>query len=302
MADRTLGAARVAETPRPDAPRATPARSFWTTSTLESIVLQAAILLGAALMLLPLAWMVSTSFKPAEEVITWPPQLIPQAPTFSNYTGIFDAAPFDRFFLNSAIVSIASTVAILATSSLAGFIFAKYDFPLKNLAFMLVLATAMVPFETYMLPLYLLMRDLEWINTYQGLVAPYLVMSFGIFFMRQAIGSSIPDEILDAARIDGSSEWGIYWRIILPLSTGAIGALGIFAFMQAWAAFIWPLLMTSTNEMSTMELGLGLFQNRFTIDYGLITAGASLSFLAVLAAFLFFRRQIIQGITLTGMK
>jgi multiple sugar transport system permease protein len=153
-----------------------------------------------------------------------------------------------------------------------------------------------------MLPLYLFMTQLDWVNTYQGLVAPYLVMSFGIFFMRQAIGSSIPDELLDAARIDGASEWGLYWRIVLPLSTGAIGALGIFAFMQAWAAFIWPLLMTSTNAMSTMELGLGLFQNRFTIDYGLVTAGSCLSFFAVLAAFMFFRRQIIQGITLTGMK
>jgi multiple sugar transport system permease protein len=268
----------------------------------QDALLQAVLLLGAGLMLLPLVWMVSTSLKPASEVITWPPQLIPKSPTLENYRGIFDAAPFGRFFLNSLLVSGASTVAILLTSSLAGFVFAKYSFPLKTPLFVLVLATAMVPFETYMLPLYLLMKDFEWINTYQGLVAPYLVMSFGIFFMRQAIGSSIPDELLDAARIDGSSEWGLYWRIILPLSSGAIGALGIFAFMQAWAAFIWPLLMTSTNEMSTMELGLALFQNRFTVDYGLITAGSSLSFFAVLAAFLFFRRHIIQGITLTGMK
>jgi multiple sugar transport system permease protein len=268
----------------------------------QDALLQAVMLLGAGLMLLPLVWMVSTSLKPASEVITWPPQLIPKSPTLENYRGIFDAAPFGRFFLNSLLVSGASTVAILLTSSLAGFVFAKYSFPLKGPLFVLVLATAMVPFETYMLPLYLLMKDFEWINTYQGLVAPYLVMSFGIFFMRQAIGSSIPDELLDAARIDGSSEWGLYWRIILPLSSGAIGALGIFAFMQAWAAFIWPLLMTSTNEMSTMELGLALFQNRFTVDYGLITAGSSLSFFAVLAAFLFFRRHIIQGITLTGMK
>lgn len=140
---------------------------------------------------------------------------------------------------DSLLVSIASTVAILITSTLAGFVFAKYSFPFKTLLFLLVLASAMVPFETYMLPLYLFMTQLDWVNTYQGLVAPCLVMSFGIFFMRQAIGSSIPDELLDAARIDGASEWGLYWRIVLPLSTGAIG---------------------------------------------------------------FFRRQIIQGITLTGMK
>jgi multiple sugar transport system permease protein len=272
------------------------------TATLRRLLLQAVLLLGAALMLLPLVWMVSTSLKPADEVLTWPPQLIPRSPTLENYRGVFEAAPFGRFFLNSLLVSSVSTVAILATSSLAGFVFAKYNFPLKTFLFVLVLATAMVPFETYMLPLYLLMKDLEWINTYQGLVAPYVIMSFGIFFMRQAIGSAIPDELLDAARIDGSSELGLYWRIVLPLSTNALGALGIFAFMQAWAAFIWPLLMTSSNNLSTMELGLGLFQNRFTVDYGLITAGSSLSFFAVLAAFLFFRRHIIQGITLTGMK
>ena len=272
------------------------------TATLRRLLLQAVLLLGAALMLLPLVWMVSTSLKPPDEVLSWPPQLIPRSPTLENYRGVFEAAPFGRFFLNSLLVSSVSTVAILATSSLAGFVFAKYSFPFKTFLFVLVLATAMVPFETYMLPLYLLMKDFEWINTYQGLIAPYVIMSFGIFFMRQAIGSAIPDELLDAARIDGSSELGLYWRIVLPLSTNALGALGIFAFMQAWAAFIWPLLMTSSNNLSTMELGLGLFQNRFTVDYGLITAGSSLSFFAVLAAFLFFRRHIIQGITLTGMK
>jgi multiple sugar transport system permease protein len=294
MANTTLARAQAAVGPR--------RRRSATARTVESVALQAVMLVGAALMLLPLVWMVSTSLKPADEVISWPPQLIPRAPTLDNYRGIFEVAPFGRYFLNSLLVSSASTLAILVTSTLAGFVFAKYHFPLKTPLFLLVLATAMVPFETYMLPLYLFMTQLDWVNTYPGLVAPYLVMSFGIFFMRQAIGSSIPDELLDAARIDGSSEWGLYWRIILPLSSGAIGALGIFAFMQAWAAFIWPLLMTSTNDMSTMELGLGLFQNRFTIDYGLVMAGSCLSFFAVLAAFLFFRRQIIQGITLTGMK
>lgn len=298
MAETTISPARARTATR----GAAPARPRPLARTAQDLLFQGILVLGATLMLLPLVWMVSTSLKPASEVLSWPPQLIPKSPTLDNYRGIFDAAPFGLFFFNSFLVSTVSTLAILVTSTLAGFVFAKYSFPLKTLLFVLVLATAMVPFETYMLPLYLLMKDLEWINTYQGLVAPYVIMSFGIFFMRQAIGSSIPDELLDAARIDGSSELGLYWRIILPLSVGAIGALGIFAFMQAWAAFIWPLLMTSSNDLSTMELGLGLFQNRFTVDYGLITAGSSLSFFAVLAAFLFFRRHIIQGITLTGMK
>ena len=146
------------------------------------------------------------------------------------------------------------------------------------------------------------MVGLKWLNSYQGLVAPYLIMSFGIFFMRQNIGHSIPNEMIDAARIDGASEWRIFRTVILPLSSSAMSALAIFAFMQAWAAFIWPLLVVKRQEMYTMELGLGLFQNRFTIEFGLISAGSVVSFIPVVVVFLLFRRNIVRGITLTGLK
>ena len=187
------------------------------------VVTQFVLILGALIMLLPFIWMLATSFKPPEEVITWPPQFIPRRPTFNNYIEAFQAAPFFRFFLNSLIVSTISTASILLTSSFAGFIFAKYRFPGRTLLFLIILATSMVPFQSYMIPFYLMVSKLGWLNTYQGLALPLLVMSFGIFFMRQNI-VSIPDELMDAARIDGCSEFRIYWQIIMPLSKSAMAA------------------------------------------------------------------------------
>ncbi len=266
------------------------------------IAIQVTLMTGSVIMILPFIYMVGTSFKPPTEIITWPPTLWPKQPTLENYALLRTQAPFARFFLNSAIMSTASTVGILITSALAGYIFAKFRFPGRNILFITLLATAMVPFETYLIPLYLVAKNLRLINTYTGLVAPYFVMSFGIFLMRQNIGASIPDDLLDAARIDGSSEWRIFTTLVVPLSKGALSALGILAFMQAWTAFIWPLILATEQKMYTMEVGLSIFQHRFTIDYGGITAGSTVSILPILLVFLLLRRHIIRGITLTGMR
>lgn len=265
------------------------------------IVVHLVLALGAVTMLLPFIWMLSTSVKPPAEVITWPPQFIPRNPTFNNYKEAFSAVPLMRFFLNSMLISTVSTVSILLTSSISGFVFAKYKFPGRNLIFMIILATSMVPFQSYMIPFYLMVSRLGWISTYQGLALPLLVMAFGIFFMRQNI-VSIPDELMDAARIDGCSEFRIYWQIILPLSKSAMAALAIFAFKNAWADFIWPLLITNDINLYTMELGLGMFQHRFTVDYGAITAASLVSIFPIITFFVIFRRQIIEGVTLTGIK
>ncbi len=268
---------------------------------IGKIAVHLILLLGAVSMLLPFIWMLATSFKPPEEVITWPPTFIPKHPTIENYIEAFQAAPFHRFFLNSLIVSSISTISILLTSSLSGFIFAKYRFRGKNLIFLLILATSMVPFQSYMIPFYLMVNRLGWINTYQGLALPLLVMSFGIFFMRQNI-ITIPDELLEAARIDGCSDLKIYYSIILPLSKPALAALAIFSFKNAWADFIWPLLVANDINLYTMELGLGMFQHRFTVDYGSITAGSVISILPIITVYAIFRRHIIEGITLSGLK
>ena len=273
-------------------------KNFNIWSALKHFVL----LLGVVVMILPFVWMFSTSLKPPTEVLSWPPKLMPRAPTIGNYIQVFETAPFARFFLNSVLVSTTSTLCIILTSTLAGYIFGKFNFPFKNFLFILILATAMVPFETYMIPLYLRMVQFRWVNTFIGLVFPYLVMSYGIFFMRQNVKATIPDDLLDMARIDGVSEFGIYTRMVLPLLSGSVGALSIFAFMQSWAAFIWPLIITSSRDLWTMELGLGMFQYRFTVDLGPINAGSMLSIIPVLIVFLFLRRRIVQGITLSGMK
>jgi multiple sugar transport system permease protein len=260
------------------------------------------LVLLSVIMLLPFLWMISTSLKPPAEVIAWPPKLLPQAPSWANYVALTTAADFPRYFVNSTLMSVISTLGIIITSALAGFVFSKYDFPLRNVLFVTVLMTAMVPLEVYILPLFMTMVRLHWLNTYQGIVAPYVIMSFGIFFMRQNIGHGIPDELIDAARIDGASEFRIFRTLILPLSSSAMSALAIFAFMQAWSAFIWPLIVVRRMEMYTMELGLGVFQSAFTADYGPIAAGSVVSFVPVVLVFLIFSKNIVRGVTLSGLK
>lgn len=258
--------------------------------------------MGAFIMVLPFLWMASTAVKPPSEVLSWPPEFLPRHVTLENFRTVFATAPFVRFFFNSVAMATLCTFSVLLTSALAGYVFAKFRFPGRTALFILVLATAMVPFETYMIPLYISMVKLELVNTFIGLLAPYLIMSYGIFFMRQNVLASIPDEIIDASRIDGASEWSIFFKVIFPMLKGSVGALSIFAFMQTWAAFIWPLIITSSRELWTMELGLGMFQYRFTVDLGPINAGSMLSIFPVLLVFLLMRRHIIKGITLTGLK
>jgi multiple sugar transport system permease protein len=194
-----------------------------------------------------------------------------------------------------------STVFILLTSTVAGYVFAKFSFPGNNVLFILVLATAIVPFEIYMVPLFLQVNALKLVNTQIGLVLPFLVLSYGIFFMRQNTMTSVPDELLDAARIDGMSETGIMLRFVPRLLAPAISALAILAFIQAWTAFIWPLLILNKPVLFPMELGLSQFANT-RVDFGLTSAGAVIAMLPTLIAFLFLRRRIVEGITLTGLR
>jgi multiple sugar transport system permease protein len=273
-----------------------------TLNILRRISRHAVLILGSVLMLIPFLWMISTSFKPAPEILAWPPQLIPKNPTWMNYFSVFATIPILRYLFNSLLIASVSTIFVLATSMIAGYIFAKFHFPGRNILFILVLATAIVPLESYIVPFYLQMIDLKWVNTYQGIIAPFAIMSFGIFLMRQHIGSSIPDEYIDAARIDGASEWSIFLRIIVPLSTSALGALGIFAFIQAWGAFLWPLLMANDQRIFNMELGLTAFQFKFSVEYGPLMAGSVMNILPMIIAFIFLRKQIIESIALSGLK
>ena len=265
-------------------------------------IAHAILFLGGVIMVLPMIWMVLTSFKPAPEIAVWPPMWLPQAPTFQNYSGVFETAPFGRFFANSVGMSVVATLSVALTSLLAGTVFAKYRFPLRTALFSLIIATAIVPFESYMIALYLQLNAIGWINTYQGIVLPTLFMSFGIFLMRQHVASAIPTDYLEAARIDGASEWWILVRIIAPLSISAFSAIGIFAFIQAWAAFIWPLLIANDQLLFNMEVGLTAFQFKFSTDFGKLMAGSVISTLPMLIVFLLLRRRIIESVALTGIK
>ena len=250
---------------------------------------------------LPFVWILATAFKTAAEINLWPPTFLPHAPTMENFHQLLNETPFLRYIFNSLVISTGSTLSIMLTSSLAGFVFAKYRFPLRGPLFILILASAIIPLEAYMVPLYIMVFKVHMLNTFEALIFPLMIMTFGVFFMRQVI-MSIPDDLLEAARIDGASELWIYLRIILYLSNSGLMAIGVFAFTQAWANFIWPLVVVSSGDMYTTELGLAEYQRAFFTEYGPIAAGAVISIVPMLIVFALLRRHIMQGIATSGMK
>lgn len=269
----------------------------------RSIVVAAYIVctLLAAAAVTPFFWVLMTALKSNPEINAWPPQILPRQPTLEHFERILGQENFLRYILNSLIIALSSMAAILFTSSLAGFIFAKYRFPLRGLLFSIILATAIIPLEVYIIPLYLMVFGAKMMNSYLSLVFPFVIMTFGVFFMRQVI-MAIPDELLEAARIDGASEFWIYVRVILSLSRSGLMALGVFAFTEAWANFIWPLVIVTTKDMYTTELGLAIYQRQFFIEYGPISAGAVISILPMLVVFALLRRHIMKGIATTGLR
>jgi len=258
--------------------------------------------LGGIAMIFPIFWLFSVSFRPAAELNIVPPPLLPVDWTLKNYEQVFARAPMLSYLWNSLVFATISTIFIILTSSTAGYIFAKFKFPGNGLIFMLVLATAIVPFEIYMVPLFIQMNMLKLVNTPIGLFLPFLVLSYGIFFMRQNTITSVPDEILDAARIDGMSETGIMIRLVPRLLAPAVSALAILAFIQAWTAFIWPLIILNDPKYFPMELGLSQFANTYSVNFGVTSAAAVIALLPSIIAFLFLRRRIVEGITITGLK
>jgi multiple sugar transport system permease protein len=264
-------------------------------------ILVALLGIGGIVMVFPIFWLFSVSFRPAPELNLVPPNLLPVNWTLKNYVQVFDRAPMLLYLWNSLVFATISTVFITLTSATAGYVFAKFKFPGNNLLFMLVLATAIVPFEIYMVPLFLQMNALHLVNKPLGLFLPFLVLSYGIFFMRQNTRTSVPDEILDAARIDGMSETGIMIRLVPRLIAPAVSALAILAFIQAWTAFIWPLLILNEPKYFPMELGLSQFANTYSVNFGVTSAAAVIALLPSIIAFIFLRRRIVEGITITGL-
>jgi multiple sugar transport system permease protein len=254
------------------------------------------------LMILPLVLLVANAFKTPQEMLSWPPTVIPAQPTLANIEAVLADTPLLRWIFNSFSFALLSAIAILITSTIAGYILAKFPSRAMSVLFAIILATAIVPFEVYMIPLYFQAQSMGLLNSVWGLLLGYLVMSFGIFLIRQNVIHSIPDELLEAARIDGAGEIWIFIRIVVPLLRGALGALFVLAFFQAWTAFAWPLIVATTKDSYTIEVGLALFQTGFTVDLGRLSAASAIVLVPSVALFVFLRRNFVQGVASTGLK
>jgi multiple sugar transport system permease protein len=270
---------------------------------LEVWLLRLALALGAIAMIGPFYWMIVTSFKPREEVLVFPPTWWPHNPTLEPWLELtrLRGGGFVVFFRNSILVTASTTFLVLLTSALAGYVFAKYEFRGRELLFVLVLSMLMVPFNVSIIPLYALMVSFKWTDSYWALIIPGAVSPFGIFLLRQYM-HSIPNDLIDAARIDGASEFGIFFRVALPLSTAALSALGIFTFMWVWDDFLWPLVVIDEPRLYTLPLGLNQLRGRFGSDVAAMTAGATAAVLPVLVVYLAAQRRFVEGIALTGLK
>jgi ABC-type glycerol-3-phosphate transport system permease component len=269
---------------------------------IERALLWLALGLGTIIMIGPFYWMIVTAFKPPAEVLVFPPTWWPQAPSLRPWTELAELrGGFHNFFRNSLFVTSVITLLVLLTSSLSGYVFAKFQFRGRELLFLLVLSTLMIPLNVSIIPLYELMVNFNWTNSYWALIIPSAYSPLGIFLMRQFM-HAIPNDLIDAARIDGASELAIFFRIVLPLSTPALAALGIFTFMWNWDDFLWPLVILDEAHLYTLPLGLAQLRGRFGSDVGTMMAGATLTVLPVLVVYLFAQRRFVEGITMTGMK
>jgi ABC-type glycerol-3-phosphate transport system permease component len=257
---------------------------------------------GGVVVFFPFFWMAVTSLKTVPEIQRVPLQVAPDRwSNLDNYREVFRRQPFGRFLLNSALVASVSAVSSLLVSSLAGYGFGKFRFPGRDVLFFGIIGILMVPFQSVVVPLYLWVNRLGLLDTYAGILAPDLVSVFGVFLMRQAI-EMVPTDYIEAARIDGGGELGIFWRIVLPSVAPAMATLVIIKFMWTWNELFWPLVVINSPEMKVVTLGLVGFTNMYFIEYNLVTAAAVVSILPVLAIFLLCQRWVVRAVVMSGLK
>jgi len=256
----------------------------------------------ALLSLMPLYWMIAGSFKNQRGAMSYPPQLIPSPVTLGNWENLLFNMYAPRWLLNSIIVATAVMILAVITSTLAGYAFGKKKFPGQTVLFWALLLTMMLPKQISLIPLFVMMRTFGWFDSYQGLIVPYIAYPFGIFLMKQFM-QSIPDDLIDAARIDGASELQTLWRVVAPLARPAIGALAIFAFMFAWNDYLWQLVIINREPMMTLPVGVSkLVAGWATAHIGLGMAGATLAFIPMVIMFFLFQDYFVKGITVGAVK
>ncbi|MEM7536674.1 MAG: carbohydrate ABC transporter permease [Chloroflexota bacterium] len=283
-----------------DAPQASSHQKRFTGTDL----LIHALLLGVGLIVAtPIFIAFFTSFKIPSQAMTFPPTLIPQVWTVENYVMAWESTPFGRFLVNSLIQSGMITFGQVIFSILAAYAFSVLVFPGRNLLFYIVLGSLMVPFELTFIPNFILVSEWGMADSYQGLIVPFIANAFGVFMLRQFF-LTIPIDLHDAAKIDGSGNWRYLWQIVVPLSKGSIGAFAIFAFLGAWNQYLWPLVITKTFEMRTLQIGIRFFMTNLErgAEWGAVMAGAMIALGPALIAFLIAQRQLVQGIAMTGLK
>jgi len=264
------------------------------------ILIYVLLVLWTIISFLPLYWMFSTSFKLGEAVFNIPPQLFPDPISTQAYNRLFNYSATMRWFTNSAIVALGVTIGRLFFASLAGYTFAKLRFPGNRLLFWTILATLTIPDQVILIPLYSLVVQIGWLNTYQALILPPLGSAFSIFLMKQFM-QTLPSSLIDAARMDACSEFQIFWKVILPLAKPGLAVLGIFSFTGTWNSFIWPLLAAPNPNMTTLQVGLSLL--RFgALDWSMLMAGASAASIPVIVVFLLFQRYFMRGLTIGALK
>jgi multiple sugar transport system permease protein len=257
------------------------------------------LFIGGLIMVTPLAFMFSTSFKTAGQVYDL--RLIPSAPTLANYMAILADGRFMRWFLNSMVVAVAVTLSNVFFDSLVGYTLAKFEFRGRYFIFLAILSTLMIPTEMLVIPWYLMSSQLGWLDSYWGIMFPGMMTAFGTFLMKQFF-EGVPNDFLEAARVDGLNEFQIWWKVAMPLVTPALSALAIFTFLGNWTAFFWPLIVTTSKELYTLPVGLSSFAVEQSIQWEMIMTGAAIATLPTLIVFIVLQRYIVRGVMLAGLK
>ncbi len=266
-----------------------------------ALLLHAVLAMGALLTLAPLLWMVSASLMPAGEANTFPPRLVPSVPTLAHYRDLFTRLELMRYFLNSLVIAVSATLVSVLVNSMAGYAFAKLRFGGRERLFQILLAAIVIPAQVGMLPLFLLLREMGLVNTYVGVVVPFMAGVFGIFMIRQ-YALSIPDDLLDAARVDGASEARIYWTIVVPVLRPILVTLAVFTFLSAWNDFMWPLIVLSDDAKYTLPVALASLSGEHVQDTELMMAGSVLTVLPVVVLFIALQRAYIRGVMMGSVK
>jgi multiple sugar transport system permease protein len=265
------------------------------------VLLYALLVIGGLAMLFPFAWMVSTSLKPDVAVFRTPPQLIPKPFQPSNYSTVVHIFPVWRFLINSVLVAVISTTLQVGTSAMAAYAFARLKFRGSGVLFMLYLTTLMVPFQVTIVPLFVEMKYLHFVNSYPGLIVPSIASAYGTFLLRQAF-LSLPAELEEAAFVDGAGHWTVFTRIALPLVRPSLATFAVLSFIGSWNSFLWPLVIISSQNLMTLPVGLSNLQGEHLTAWNLVMAGATISVLPILLVYLVAQKQIVRGFVLSGVK